>query len=105
MTRYSIEQIKRKYIKEYGFLSFARNRSYKYEKQLMDTATKARLDALKTPFKKVVHKASEATGEFIGNEINDKIVEPKLVPNENTRDVDKIVILPEKKKQQKTLNE
>ena len=82
-------------------MSFARNRSYKYEKQLMDTVTKARLDALKTPFRKVVHKAAEATGKFIGNEINDKIVEPKLVPNENTRDVEKIVILPEKKTNKK----
>ena len=33
MTRYSIESRARKYIKGYGFLSFAR----KYKKQLLDT--------------------------------------------------------------------
>ena len=44
MRRYSIEPRTRKYVKGYGFLSFAR----KYRKQLMDNG----LDALKTAFKK-----------------------------------------------------
>ena len=36
------------------------------------------LDALKAASKKVVHKAAEATGEFIGNKkIADNIVKPK----------------------------
>ena len=39
MTRYSIEPRTRKYAKEYGFLSFARNICDKYGKQLLDTAT------------------------------------------------------------------
>ena len=42
----------------------------------MDTAAKTGLDALRTASKKVVHKAVKATGEFIGNEIADKIVKP-----------------------------
>ena len=46
--------------KGYGFLSFARNLSNKYGKQLMDTATKAGLDALKTASEKVIHKTAEA---------------------------------------------
>ena len=45
MTRYSIELRTRKYVKGYGFLSFAR----KFTKQLLDTG----LDALK----RVAHKA------------------------------------------------
>ena len=52
MARYSIEPRTRKYGKEYKFLSFARNLSNKYGKQLMDT----KLDALKTSSKKVDNK-------------------------------------------------
>ena len=52
MTRYSIEPRTRKYIKGYRFLSFARNLFNKYGKQLLDTATKTELKALKTAFKK-----------------------------------------------------
>ena len=36
--RYSIEPIFRKYVKGYGFLSFAKNFGRKYGKKLMDTA-------------------------------------------------------------------
>ena len=83
----------------YGFVSFARIVSSKYGKQLLDTATKTGLDALRIASKKVVHKASEASGEFIGNKIADKIVKPKPVPNANLRNVEEIVILPEKREE------
>ena len=63
---YSIEPRTRKYVKEYGFLSFTINMSNKYGKQLLDIASK-----------KVGHKAAEATGKFIGNQIV-KPVEEKL---------------------------
>ena len=56
-------------------LSF-RTLSNKYEKPLLDTATKAGLDVLKSATKKVVHKVAETTGGFIGNKISDKIVKP-----------------------------
>ena len=62
MTWYTVKTRTRKYVKGHGFLSFARNFSNEYKKQLLDT----RLDALKTVSKKVVHEAAEATGEFIG---------------------------------------
>ena len=39
----------------------------------MDTATKAGIDAAKTTSKKLVQKTAEATGDFIGNKIADKI--------------------------------
>ena len=38
--RYSLESNQRKYVKQYGFMSSARNFSNKYGNELMDTATK-----------------------------------------------------------------
>ena len=52
--RYLTEPKFRKYVKEYGFLSFARNFGGKYGKKLMDTATKTGTDAAKTASKRVV---------------------------------------------------
>ena len=46
--RYSTEPKFRKYVKGYGFLSFARKFGDKYGKKLMDTATKTEIDAAKT---------------------------------------------------------
>ena len=65
--RYSIEPKFRKYVKMYGFLSFARKFSNKYGKKLMDTTTKTGTDAAKTSSKRVVQKTLEATGDLIGN--------------------------------------
>ena len=56
----------------------------------------------KNCFQKVVHKTAEA-GELIGNKIAEKIVKPKLVPDVNIRNVEQIVIPPEKR--QEMLNE
>ena len=71
--RYSTEPKFRKYIKEYGFLSFARKCGDRYGKKLMDTATKTGIDAAKTASKWVVQKTAEATWDLIGNKIDDKI--------------------------------
>ena len=60
-------------LKDIGFLSFARTFFNKYRKHILDT----RLDALKTTSKKLVHKAVEATSEFIGNKTADKFCETK----------------------------
>ena len=54
--RHSTELKCRKYIKGYGFLSFAKNIWDKYGKQLMDTAAKSGIDAAKTSSKKVLQK-------------------------------------------------
>ena len=64
----------------------------------MDTPAKTKLDALKTALKKVVYKADEARSEFVGNKIADKIVKPKPVPNNNLRNIEEIIIPPEKEK-------
>ena len=62
----------------------------------MSTATKTGLNVLKTATKKVVYKTAEAIGEFIENKIANKTVQPKPVPDENLRDVEEIIISPEK---------
>ena len=89
MMQFSVEPRARKYVKEHGFLSFAR----KYKKQLLETE----LDAVNTASRTVVNKA----GEFLGNKIvdtatksnNNKII--KL--DENSRNVEEIIIPPEKR--------
>ena len=76
-------------------MSLGRDLSNKHAKQLLDTG----LDALKTAFKKVAHKAVEATGEFIENKITEKTVKPKHVIDENSRNVVEIIIPPGKRKE------
>ena len=90
--RYSIEPKERRYVKGYGFLSFARNFGNKYSKKLMnaaiktgtnfnskygkkltDTAIKTCKDFATIAGKKIVRKSAEATGDLIGNKIADKI--------------------------------
>ena len=69
----------------------------------MDTG----LGALKTTSKNDAHKAADVTGEFIGNKIaeaaakskDDKIVKPKPAIDENPRNVEEKVILPEKREE------
>ena len=50
--RYSTQPKFRKYVKGYGFLSFARKFGDKYRKKLMDTATKNKNRCCKNRFKK-----------------------------------------------------
>ena len=65
--RYWTELRFRKYVKGYGFLSFAKKFGNKYGKKLMDTATKTGMDAAKIASKRVVQKTAEASGDLIGN--------------------------------------
>ena len=71
--RYSTEPRFKKYVKGYGFLSFARKFGDEYGKKIMDTVTKTRIDAAKTASKRLVQKIAEAAGDLIGNKIADKI--------------------------------
>ena len=52
--RYSAKPKYRKYVRGYGFLSFARIFGGKYWKKLMNTPTKTGIDAAKTASKRVV---------------------------------------------------
>ena len=54
--RHSTQPKFRKYVKGYGFFSFARTFGNKYGKNLMDTATKTGVDAAKAASKRVVQK-------------------------------------------------
>ena len=99
MARYYIEPRTRKCLRRYGFLSFWRNLSIKYGRQLLDAATKTGLNAFKAVTKKVACKAVKATGEFLGNKIDDKIVKPKPMPDENSRSVEELIIPPEQREE------
>ena len=67
--RYSIEPRERRYVKGYGFMSFARNFSDKYSKSLMDLSK----TFAKTAGKKILKETAKASGNLIGTKIADKI--------------------------------
>ena len=98
--RYSTEPRFRKYVKGYGFLSFARKFGDKCGKKLMGIATKTGIDAANTASKRVVKNSAEATGELIGNKIADKINsigKPKEKEKGKTKKGEEIYIPPEKR--------
>ena len=71
--RYSIEPRERRYVKGYGFLSFARNFSDKYSKSLMDKGIDVSKKLATTAGKKILKETAKATGDLTGNKIADKI--------------------------------
>ena len=103
--RYSTDPKIRKYVKGYGFLSFAKDFGNTYGKKLIDTTTKTGLDAAKIASKRVVQKTAEATGDLIGNKIADKITsigKPKEIPKEKpkTKEKPEEIYIPLEKRQQ-----
>ena len=74
---YLIEPKERRYVKGYGFLSFAknigRNLSNKYGQKLVDTVKKSATDAVKIASKKAIQETAEATGDLVSNKIAYKI--------------------------------
>ena len=85
MLRYSIEPRTGKYVKVYEFLSFVR----KHKKQLLNKG----LDAVKTAFKKVVHKA----GEFLRNKIAEAVTKSNDDKIKKQEPVEEIIIPLEKR--------
>ena len=87
--RYSTEPRDRIYVKECGFLSFAKNigthLTNKYSWKLLDTAKKSTTDEIKIASKRATQKTTEATRHLIGNKIADKItsVSKKTQNNES----------------------
>ena len=69
--RYSIEPWDRVYVKGYGFLSFAKNKSKnssnKHSQNLFNAAKKSARVAIKTISKRPIQKTAETTGDLIGN--------------------------------------
>ena len=98
--RYSTQPKFRKYVKGYGFLSFARKFGDKYGKKLMDTATKTGIDAAKTASKWVVQKTAEATGDLIGNKIADKIISLGKTKSKEKEDERQDIYVSAEKRQQ-----
>ena len=74
---YLIETNDRRYVKGYGFLSFAKNVdkniSNKYSQKLVGSAKNSATDAIKTASKRSIQKTSEATGDLIGKKNANKI--------------------------------
>ena len=115
--RYSIEPRDRRYVKGYGFLSFAKNIgkniSNKYSQQLVDSSEKSATDSIKAASKSTIQKTAEATADLICNKIADKITSvskksPKdfhskeLSSNEANNEIPKeryIYISPQKRQQ------
>ena len=114
--RYSLEPTYRRYVKGYGFLSFARKFGDKYGKKLMDTATKVGTskygqkiidttkkqgsEFAKTAGKRIVQKSAEATGDLIGNKIADKITSLGKSKNKEKETSEEEIIIPPEKRQQ-----
>ena len=98
--RYSTKPKFRKYVKGYGFLSFARKCGDKYGKKLIDTATKTGIDAEKAASKRVVEKTAEATGDLIGNEIADKITSLGKTKSKEKEDERQEICVPPEIRQQ-----
>ena len=107
--RYSIEPGERRYVKDYGFSSFAKNLGThatkaaknlinKYGQKLADSAKKSATDTLKIASKRAIQKTTEATGDLVGNKIADKITtyskkslyrSTKLNSNESNNEIPK----------------
>ena len=90
--RYLIETRDRIYVKGYGFLSFAKNMgkslSNKYGQKLLDSAKRSTTDAMNTASKRSIQKSAEATGDFIGNKIADKIRKVLKKTSNNNNNID-----------------
>ena len=81
-------------------MSFARKFGDRYGKKLMDTAAKTGIDAAKTAYKRIVQKIAEATGDFIGSKIADKIASiGKPKEKQKTNKIEEIYTPPEKRQQ------
>ena len=61
-----------------------------YGKKIIGYCYKNMTRCCKNCFKKVVHKTAEATGQFIGNKITDKIEKPKSISDMNSRNVEEM---------------
>ena len=66
----------------------------------MNTATKIGMDAAKTASKCVVQKTAEATGDFIGNKVADKITSLGKTKSKEKEDKRQEIYIPPEKRQQ-----
>ena len=86
MTCYSVHPKDQTFVKDYGFLSFAKNKgknisknisknlSSKFSRKPLDHARQSTADPFKTALKRGTQKTEEAAGDLIDNKIADKII-------------------------------
>ena len=67
--RYSTEPRERRFVKGYGFMSFARNFNDKYGKSLRNASK----TFAETAGKEILKETAKTTGDLIGSKIADKI--------------------------------
>ena len=96
---YSIEPRERRFVKAFGFMSFARNFSDKYSKSLMDKGIDVSKKFAKTAVKKILKETAKATGDLIGNKIADKITSTskKSQSDEVNNEIPKFLLIKDKK--------
>ena len=105
----------RRYVKGYGFMSFAKNLRSKYGKKIMNKGISAASkfnqgkyskmlkiqgsEFGKIAGKKIIHKSAEAARDLIGSKIANKITSFKSKPQEVIEEPREIIITPEKRQQ------
>ena len=98
MAWYSAQPTDRIFVKGYGFLSFAKNLGKnigknisktlngKHSQKVLDHDKISAADAFKTSSKRVIQKTAEATGNFVGKEVADRITKGLKNPQQNEND-------------------
>ena len=113
----------RRYVKDYGFMSFVKNLGSKYSKKIIDygiSASKRIKDSaskfnqnrhgrtlkkegskfLKISGQKVLEKAAPAVGDYVGSKIADKITSSlRVSENQEPQEEEEIIIPPDKRQQ------
>ena len=101
MIFFSVQPRDLMFVKDYGFLSFAKNMdknisknisknlSRKYSQKLLDHAKQSTADAFKTASKRAIQIAAEATGDLIGNKIADRITKVSKISNGHDKEIPK----------------
>ena len=99
----------RKYVKGYGFISFAKNLGPKHGKKIIDKGISASQSKYGKIFKKqgsefgriavkkIIKKYAEATGDLIGSKITGKITSGKK--DEKPQEPQEIITPPDKRQQ------
>ena len=98
--RYSVQLTDQVFVKDYGFLSFAKNCGKnigknisqnfrgKYSQKVLDHAKQSATDALKATSKIVTQKTAEVTGDLIGNTTVNRITKvSRSSPQNNSKTI------------------
>ena len=91
--RYSIEPRDLSLAKNMG-----KSSSCIYAQKLLDSAKKSTTDAIKTTSKRAIQKTADATADFIGNKIADKITSVSKKPSNDKKNNNKDVEITAQKK-------